>query len=138
MTRPQRALTPLKFEVIFNYDILFKMAQSYPHVPKLAQLTVPKYVFHPKYSAKYHLPHHQQCLNTPLLLLIKLWRSKCRGEWGTFAHGAHCLGRKFDHISDVREEVGWPTARQLYEQHSLNFLHKIRCTGEPELFSTSG
>ena len=40
--------------------------------------------------------------------------------------------RKFDHISDVREELGWPTARQLYEQHSLNFLHKIRCTGEPE------
>ena len=44
--------------------------------------------------------------------------------------------RKFDHISDVREDLGWPTARQLYEIHSLNFLHKIRCTGEPEaLFS---
>ena len=44
--------------------------------------------------------------------------------------------RKFDHISDVREELGWPTARQLYEQHSLNFLHKIRCTGEPEALSS--
>ena len=44
--------------------------------------------------------------------------------------------RKFDHISDVREELGWPTARQLYELHSLNFLHKIRCTGEPETLSS--
>ena len=44
--------------------------------------------------------------------------------------------RKFDHISDVRGELGWPTARQLYEYHSLFFLHKIRCTEEPEaLFS---
>ena len=43
--------------------------------------------------------------------------------------------RKFEHISDVHEELDWSTARQLYE-HSLNFLHKIRCTGEPEaLFS---
>ena len=44
--------------------------------------------------------------------------------------------RKFDHISDVREELGWPTDRQLYEQYSLNFLHKIRCTGEPEALSS--
>ena len=44
--------------------------------------------------------------------------------------------RKFDHISDVREELGWPTARQLYELHSLSFLHKIRCTGEPEALSS--
>ena len=44
--------------------------------------------------------------------------------------------RKFDHISDVRGELGWPTARQLYEYHSLFFLHKIRCTEKPEaLFS---
>ena len=44
--------------------------------------------------------------------------------------------RKFDHISDVRGELGWPTARQLYELHSLNFLHKIRCTGEPVALSS--
>ena len=44
--------------------------------------------------------------------------------------------RKFDHISDVREELGWPTARQLYELHSLSFLHKIRCSGEPEALSS--
>ena len=37
---PKRALIPLKFEVIFNYDTFFKVAQSYPHGPKLAQLTV--------------------------------------------------------------------------------------------------
>ena len=37
----KRALISLKFEVIFNYDTFFKVAQSYPHGPKLAQLTVP-------------------------------------------------------------------------------------------------
>ena len=36
----KRALIPLKFEVIFNYDTFFKVAQSYPYGPKLAQLTV--------------------------------------------------------------------------------------------------
>ena len=40
--------------------------------------------------------------------------------------------RKFDHISDVRAELGWPTAQQLYRQHSLSLLHKIRNTGEPQ------
>ena len=44
--------------------------------------------------------------------------------------------RRFDHISDVRDELGWPTARQLYELHSLNFLHKIRRTGEPLALSS--
>ena len=37
---PKRALIPLEFELIFNYDTFFKVAQSYPHGPKLAQLTV--------------------------------------------------------------------------------------------------
>ena len=37
---PKRALIPLKFEVIFNYDTFFKVAQRYPHGPKLAKLTV--------------------------------------------------------------------------------------------------
>ena len=27
----KRALIPLKFEVVFNYDTFFKLAQSYPH-----------------------------------------------------------------------------------------------------------
>ena len=31
---------PFKIEVIFNYDICFTVAQSYPHGPKLVQLTV--------------------------------------------------------------------------------------------------
>ena len=37
---PKRALIPLKFELVFNYNTFFKVAQSYPHGPKLAQLTV--------------------------------------------------------------------------------------------------
>ena len=44
--------------------------------------------------------------------------------------------RKFDHISDVRAELGWPTAQQLYRQHSLNLLHKIRNTGEPQALAS--
>ena len=38
---PKKNTDPLKFEVVFNYDTFFKVAQSYPHGPKLAQLTVP-------------------------------------------------------------------------------------------------
>ena len=38
----KRALIPLKFEVVFNYDTFLKVAQSYPHGPKLAQMTVVK------------------------------------------------------------------------------------------------
>ena len=44
--------------------------------------------------------------------------------------------RKFDHISDVREELGWPTARQLYKQHSVGLLHKILVTGEPQALAS--
>ena len=40
LSMQKTALIPLKFEVIFNYDTLLKVAQSYPHGPKLAQLTV--------------------------------------------------------------------------------------------------
>ena len=44
--------------------------------------------------------------------------------------------RKYDHISDVRDELGWLTARQLYELQSLNLLHKIRTTGEPQALAS--
>ena len=46
--------------------------------------------------------------------------------------------RKFDHISDVLEELGWPspTARQLHKQHSLRLLHKILVTGEPQALAS--
>lgn len=44
--------------------------------------------------------------------------------------------RKFDHISDVREELGWLSARQLYQFHSLTFLHKILATGEPQALAS--
>ena len=39
-------------------------------------------------------------------------------------------------VSDVREELGWLTARQLYELQSLNLLHKIRRTGEPQALAS--
>ena len=44
--------------------------------------------------------------------------------------------RKYDHISEVRAEIGWPTAQQLYRQQSLNLLHKIRNTGEPQTLAS--
>ena len=44
--------------------------------------------------------------------------------------------QKYDHISDVREELGWLTVRQLYEVQSLNLLHKIRRTGEPQALAS--
>jgi len=44
--------------------------------------------------------------------------------------------RKFEHITPVRTELGWPTASQMYRQQSLNSLHKIRCTGEPQALAS--
>ena len=41
--------------------------------------------------------------------------------------------RKYDH---VREELGRLTARQLYEVQSINLLHKIRRTGEPQALAS--
>ena len=41
-----------------------------------------------------------------------------------------------DHISDVREELGWLTARQLYELQSLSLLHKISRTREPQALAS--
>ena len=44
--------------------------------------------------------------------------------------------RKFDHISGVRDELGWLTAHQMYQHDALNLIHKIRCTIEPQTFGS--
>ena len=44
--------------------------------------------------------------------------------------------RKFDHISDVRDELGWPLVPRLHKQHSLTLLHKIHTTGEPQALAS--
>ena len=44
--------------------------------------------------------------------------------------------RKFDHISDLRDELGWPTVPELHEQHCLTFLHKIIRTGVPQALAS--
>lgn len=50
--------------------------------------------------------------------------------------------RKFDHVSDLLENLGWLSADQLTRYHSLCLLHKVRRSGEPEAmareFSVSG
>ena len=40
--------------------------------------------------------------------------------------------RKFEHISDVREDLGWLDSRDLVVHHTLTMLHKVRLTGQPE------
>ena len=40
--------------------------------------------------------------------------------------------RKFDHVSDVRDALGWLDSSQLFHYQSLSLLHKIIQTGEPE------
>ena len=39
-------------------------------------------------------------------------------------------------ISDVRDELGWPTVSRLHKQHSLTLLHKIRSTNEPQVLAS--
>ena len=40
--------------------------------------------------------------------------------------------RKFDHVSDLLENLGWLSADQLARYHSPCLLHKVRRSGEPE------
>ena len=40
--------------------------------------------------------------------------------------------RKFDHISDVRERLGWLDAPDLLDLQTMTILHKVRRHGEPE------
>ena len=44
--------------------------------------------------------------------------------------------RKFDHISDVRDDLEWLTVPQLYKQHCLTFIHKILRSGEPQALAS--
>ena len=113
--------------------LLSSKMQRYPHrtVPRASSDTIPP------------TSHIGQCLGP----LARPVLPGCLWKWVgkniqrlqkilNFALRAVSGRRKFDHISDVREELGWPTVRQLYELHSLSFLHKIRCTGEPEALSS--
>ena len=40
--------------------------------------------------------------------------------------------KKFDHVSDLLQKLGWLTADKLVTQHTLTLIHKIRRVGEPE------
>ena len=43
--------------------------------------------------------------------------------------------RKFDHVSDLREALGWLTAHQLTDAATLSMAHKIMATGEPDVLT---
>ena len=43
--------------------------------------------------------------------------------------------RKYDHISDVLQELQWLTAENMFLYHGVTLLNKIRCTSEPETLS---
>ena len=40
--------------------------------------------------------------------------------------------RKFGHVSDLLETLGWLSSDQLARHHYLCLLHKVRRSGEPE------
>ena len=40
--------------------------------------------------------------------------------------------KKYDHVSDLLENLGWLSAEQLASYHSLSLLHKVWRSGEPE------
>ena len=44
--------------------------------------------------------------------------------------------RKFDHISEVREALGWLEAPDLFLYQTLCLLHKVRGTAEPEILAS--
>ena len=45
--------------------------------------------------------------------------------------------RKFDHISDVRERLGWLTAQQLADASTLSMAHRIMIHGEPDALTNA-
>ena len=44
--------------------------------------------------------------------------------------------KKYDHASDLLARLGWLNAEQLASFHALSLLHKVRCSGEPEVIAT--
>jgi len=43
--------------------------------------------------------------------------------------------KKYDHVSDLLERLGWLSAEQLASFHTLCLVHKVRCCGEPEVLA---
>ena len=43
--------------------------------------------------------------------------------------------RKFDHVSDLRERLGWMTPRQMAECQMLTLAHKVLCHDEPDVLA---
>ena len=44
--------------------------------------------------------------------------------------------KKFDHVSDLLEELGWLSAGDLVQYHTLCLVHKARRLGEPEALAS--
>ena len=43
--------------------------------------------------------------------------------------------KKFDHVSDLLQELGWLTADDMVAMHTLTLMHKVRRTGEPDMLA---
>ena len=43
--------------------------------------------------------------------------------------------KKYDHVSDLLGRLGWLSAEELVSYHSLSLVHKVRCSGEPEVLA---
>ena len=43
--------------------------------------------------------------------------------------------KKYDHVSDLLGRLGWLSAEELASYHSLSLVHKVRCSGEPEVLA---
>ena len=47
------------------------------------------------------------------------------------------LGRsKYDHVSELRQKLGWMSSDELAQYHTLRLLHKVLRDGEPECLAT--
>ena len=40
--------------------------------------------------------------------------------------------KKYDHVSDLLDKLGWPSAENIATYHTLCMVHKVRRLGEPE------
>ena len=72
---------------------------------------------------RYCLSVYGNCTHTNIFRLQKILNYSMKVIFGR---------KKFDHVSDLRQKLGWLSADDLVAHSTLTLLHRIRRVGEPE------
>ena len=98
-------------------------------------------------KVRHHIPSHVVEMLVTALVLSQI--SYCISVYGSGSIGnLHRIqkiinfavrvifGRsKYDHVSALRQRLGWMSSEELVQYHTLSLLHKVLRNGEPECLS---